>query len=289
MKILITGANSYIGTSVRQWLEKTPEQYRVDILDMIDEKWSNTDFSLYDVVFHVAGIAHVDVGTVTEEKEKLYYQVNTKLAVETAEKARAEGVRQFIFMSSMIVYSGCKEKIITKETVPRPLNVYGESKWMADQKIQKLANDNFKVAVLRPPMVYGKGSKGNYGTLAKIALNCCFFPRVHNKRSMLHIDNLCEFVKLIIDYEENGIFFPQNAEYASTSLLVKIIAEAHNHKMILIPHMDILIKLFEKIPGKPGELAAKAFGTFAYDMGMSEYKRNYRVNNLQQSIGLTER
>ena len=287
-KILITGAESYIGTAVEEWLSKYPEQYHVETLDMRDKDWRNQDFSGYDVVYHVAGIAHSDVRSVSEEDKKLYYKVNTDLAVETAEKAKNEGVKQFIFMSSMIVYSGCKEKIIYEDTKPRPLNFYGDSKWKADQKIQELADENFKTVVLRPPMIYGKGSKGNYPELAKLAAKLPVFPIVKNKRSMLHIDNLCEFVKLMIDEEETGVFFPQNNEYTNTSDMVQMIADVKGHRIIMIPGMNLAVKLLGIMPGILGRLAAKAFGDSAYDMSMSEYKVNYRVNSLRKSIELTE-
>lgn len=196
-----------MGTSVEAWLRQWPEYYQIETLDMRTQIWRTHDFSAYDVVYHVAGIAHADVGQVTEEEKKQYYRVNTDLAVETAEKAKKEGVQQFLFMSSMIVYSGCREKKITKNTIPKPLNFYGDSKWQADQKIQALADERFKVVVLRPPMIYGKGSKGNYPQLAKLAGKLPLFPIVHNQRSMLYIENLAQFVKRMIDNEETGVFF----------------------------------------------------------------------------------
>ena len=211
-KVLITGQGSYIGTAVERWLLKDKDHYQVDTLDMQDETWRDTDFSQYDVVYHVAGIAHADVGNVTEEQKQLYYKVNTDLTIEVVERARQAKVKQFIFMSSMIVYSGCKENFITSETEPCPLNFYGDSKWRADQKIQEMDAENFKVVVLRPPMIYGKGSKGNYPQLAKLASKLPVFPIVKNQRSMLHIDNLCQFVKLMIDNEEHGVFFPHKTE-----------------------------------------------------------------------------
>lgn len=287
-KVLITGQGSYIGTAVERWLLKDKDHYQVDTLDMQDETWRDTDFSQYDVVYHVAGIAHADVGNVTEEQKQLYYKVNTDLTIEVVERARQAKVKQFIFMSSMIVYSGCKENFITSETEPCPLNFYGDSKWRADQKIQEIDAENFKVVVLRPPMIYGKGSKGNYPQLAKLASKLPVFPIVKNQRSMLHIDNLCQFVKLMIDNEEHGVFFPQNGEYSNTSDMVQMIAEVKGHRIIMIPFVGIFIKLLEKVPGKIGGLTIKAFGNSSYDMSMSEYKENYRVNSLRKSIVLTE-
>lgn len=286
--ILITGANSYIGMSVEKWLNHSPDAYHVDTLDMISEDWRSCDFSKYDVVYHVAGIAHADVGCISEEQKQLYYKVNTELAVEAAEKSKAAGVKQFIFMSSMIIYSGCKEKIITAETQPKPLNVYEDSKWQADQKIRVLADENFKVVVLRPPMIYGKGSKGNYPTLAKLASILPIFPEVRNKRSMLYIDNLCQFVKLMIDNEESGVFFPQNMEYTNTSDMVQMIAAVNGHTIVMIPWMTLPARLAGMLPGKIGGLASKVFGDYTYDMRMSEYKNNYWVRTLAESISQTE-
>ena len=142
------------------------------------------NFDGYDVVFHVAGIAHADVGKVTEEGKELYRKVNTELAIETAKKARAAGVKQFIFMSSAIVYGASspigKEKIITKDTKPEPENFYGESKLNAETGLLELSAGDFKVVILRPPMIYGPGCKGNYNSLRKFALKLPIFPKVKN-------------------------------------------------------------------------------------------------------------
>lgn len=234
MKILITGANSYIGTNVEKWLLQWSENYSVDTVDMVDGTWKEKDFSKFDVVFHVAGIAHVSTDP---NMENLYYKVNRDLTIETAKKAKLEGVKQFIFMSSIIVYgdSSCinHKRVIDKNTVPEPSNFYGRSKLQAEEGIIPLMDDNFNVVVIRPPMIFGKGSKGNYPKLAKMAQKLPIFPNIKNERSMLHIDNLCEFIRLMTVNEERGMFYPQNSEYVSTSELVKFVAEAHGKKIIL--------------------------------------------------------
>lgn len=288
-RVLITGANSYIGVNIDNWLSKSPTAYSVDTIDMIDGSWREKDFCQYDVIIHVAGIAHADVDNISEERKQLYYRVNTDLAIEVAQKAKKEGAGQFILMSSMIIYSGCKEKIITKEDIPIPLNCYGDSKWQADQKVRKLETTEFKVVVLRAPMIYGKNSRGNYPELAKLAARLPVFPVVKNKRSMLHVDNLCEFIRLMVDNEESGVFFPQNREYTVTSDMVRMIAAVRQHKIIMVSGFGWGIKLMMKIPGRIGVLATKAFGDSAYDMQMSEYKEDYRINSLEKSVILTER
>ena len=104
-KVLITGENSYIGTSFEQYAaEHYPSELRIDTVDMIDGIWRDKDFSRYDIVYHVAGLAHADVGKVDDVTKAKYYTVNTDLAIEVCAKAKAEGVKEFIFMSSLIVY-----------------------------------------------------------------------------------------------------------------------------------------------------------------------------------------
>lgn len=288
-KILITGANSYIGMSFEKYIKDNyPNDFTVDTVDMIDGSWREKDFSGYDSVFHVAGIAHSDNGKISTEKEKLYYSVNTELTVETAKKAKTDGVKQFIFMSSAIVYGDSapigKSKVITKDTLSSPTNCYGDSKVQAENGIQPLNDDNFRVVILRPPMIYGKGSKGNYPLLAKIAMKLPVFPYVKNERSMIYIENLCEFVRLIVENDEQGMFWPQNAEYSNTAELVKMIAKAHGKKVWLLKGFSWALKIMGHVTG----LVNKAFGCLSYDMSLSEYKENYRVASLEESIEITE-
>lgn len=283
-RILITGQNSYIGSSLEKWLMKEPKNYQVDTINMRDESWKEKDFSTYDVVFHVAGIAHVS----TDPKmQDLYYQVNRDLTIETAKKAKTEGVKQFIFMSSIIVYGdGSKDlQVITRETKPNPSNFYGDSKLQAEEGISTLTDHQFKVVILRPPMIYGKGSKGNYPKLAKLARKTPIFPDLDNQRSMLHIDNLTEFIRLLIVNEESGLFFPQNKEYVKTSEMVKIISEVDGKKIRLVKFFNPIIKPFiNRI-----QVVNKVFGNLVYDQGISEYKFDYCINNFYESILKSEK
>ena len=287
-KILITGAHSYIGTSVADYLARWPEKYAVDTLSVRGEKWKQADFSGYDAVFHVAGIAHADVGHVSEERKAEYYAVNRDLTLAVAEKAKADGVGQFLYMSSAIVYGNSapigKTKIITADTPVSPANCYGDSKVQAEKRLKLLEDENFKVVILRSPMIYGKGSKGNYPLLAKLALKLPFFPRVQNERSMLYIENLCEFVRLMIENEESGTFFPQNSEYSNTSELVEMIAAAHGKKIKLVGGFTRLLKIMSCFTG----LVNKAFGNLTYERSISDYKENYRVAGLYDSVKRTE-
>ena len=287
-KILITGANSYIGTSFENYIARWPEKYQVDTVDMVDGSWREKSFAGYDCVFHVAGIAHADTGRVSEKRKAFYYRINTDLAVETARKARADGVRQFIFMSSAIVYGDSapigRTRVITKDTPLAPANFYGDSKVQAEKGLLPLNGDGFRVVILRPPMIYGPGSKGNYPLLAKLAGISPIFPRVANQRSALYIENLAEFIRLMVENEEQGIFWPQNGEYFSTTGLVELIAEARGKRMLAVPGFSWVLKLL----GLVTPLVNKAFGSFVYDMELSRYKEDYRRYTLAESVRITE-
>ena len=269
-RVLITGANSYIGTSFEKYIkEHHPNDYQIDTLDMQDPKWKEFDFSNYDTVFHVAGIAHADVGHVSEETKKLYYKVNCDLAYETALKAKESKVKQFIYMSSIIIYGESapygKKKVITRDTKPNPINFYGDSKLQAEIKLTPLNDENFKICILRPPMIYGPGSKGNYLMLSKLAKRLPIFPDIDNERSMLYVGNLCCFVKKCIDNNYEGIYFPQNEEYISTSKMVKEIARANGKTIHLTKILNPFVFILSKIPGKIGGMCNKAFGSISYE------------------------
>ena len=281
-KILITGKSSYIGTSLENWLDREPHNYQVETIDMRDEGWRLIDFSTYDVVFHVAGIAHVS----TDPKMKeLYYKVNRDLTIEVAKKAKQSGVKQFIFMSSIIVYGNkVNQNVITADTLPQPSNFYGDSKLQAERGIELLGSDDFKIAVIRPPMIYGKKSKGNYPRLAKLAQQIPLFPDYPNRRSMLYIDNLSQFIKIIIDNNDAGLYFPQNRQYVKTSDLVCTIARVHNKKIVLTSLFNPVIKLLVK-----GDFFNKIFGDLVYDQSLSKYENaDYQVRTFAESIELTE-
>jgi len=287
-RILVTGSNSYVGTSFVKWLSQYADMYTIDTISLRDDRWKESSFEAYDVVLHTVGIAHVDSNP-DPKMEQQYYSVNRDLTIQTAKKAKEDGVKQFIFMSSIIVYGDSsyinKSRVIDEKTVPSPANFYGNSKLQAEEGIKPLENDNFKVATIRPPMIYGKGSRGNYPKLSKAAQKLPLFPNIENQRSMLHIDNLCEFLRLLIENEESGLFFPQNAEFVRTSEMVKLIAEAHGKKVRLT-------KMFNPILGVMGRkigIVNKVFGSLVYDQSLSDYKFNYRIRNLKESIIETEK
>ena len=277
-KILITGANSYVGTSFEKWLGQWPERYVVDTVDMVDGTWREKSFSGYDVVFHVAGIAHVSADP---SKESLYMSVNRDLAIETAKKAKEDGVGQFVYMSSMIIYGGydlSKDMIITRETQPAPEDFYGKSKLEADIAIQAMADDKFIVSIMRPPVIYGPGCKGNFPRLIKLAKYAFIFPDIDNRHSMIYIDNFCEFVKQTIDDRNGGVFFPQNKEYVSTKNVISTYRKLRGKSTVLLPMPNLFVKLMSK-----SNTFSKAFGSKIYTKALSS-AAEYNVVGFDEGI-----
>lgn len=256
-KVLITGAHSYIGTSFEKYMARWPADYQVDTTDLVDGSWRDRSFAGYDCVFHVAGIVHVKE---TARNADLYQKVNCDLALETAAKARNEGVRQFIFLSSMSVY-GIEEGVINRQTPTEPRSRYGMSKLKAEEGLNELRSDTFHVAVMRPPMVYGEGCKGNYQILVKFAKHMPFFPDYYNQRSALHIDGLVRFVKKLVDECADGLYLPQDPEYMCTCKTIQKIGAEMGRNIPLFRIFNPAVTLVKRCTS----IGKKAFGTLYYE------------------------
>lgn len=261
MRVCISGAGSYIGIQIAKHLLSNPEAFQVAEVD-VSQPWKPEAFAGFDAVIHVAGIAHQKE---TDNNRELYTTVNRDLALEVARAAKANGVKQFVFFSSMSVY-GRNTGYIDASTQPAPNTAYGISKWEAEQGLAPLADDTFRVAVLRPPLVYGRGCRGNYPRLAALAKRLPVFPKVNNQRSMLYIGTLCSFVQNLLESGEGGLYFPQNREYVGTNALMTEVARNHGKRICLLPGFGWLLKLLE---GKV-MLVEKVFGSLTYDQQMSQ-------------------
>lgn len=280
-RVLITGKGSYIGGWVRKRLEREPEHFEVAELDMRGDEWRSFDFSGWDAVFHVAGIAHVS----TDPKmENLYYKVNRDLAVEVGKRAKAAGVKQFIFMSSAIVYGdsapASEGAAIDLATEPSPANFYGRSKLEAERGLMALEDDSFKVAVLRCPMVYGPNCKGNFPALVRLAQSLPVFPDIDNRRSMLYVGNLSELVAQLVAREARGVFLPQDGELVRTSEMARLIAAESGHSMKLTKVFNPLLKTLLSGSSK----VQKAFGSLYYDQVASDFGFDYRPYSIEGAI-----
>ena len=279
-RILITGAGSYVGESVRKYILSTSSEFQIDAVDTMGDNWKKADYSQYDVVYHVAGIAHVNADP---KMEALYYKVNRDLTIEVAKHAKAAGVKQFIFMSSQIVFhesQSLKSEVLTAETKENPNGFYGDSKLQAELGIKPLEDENFKVCILRPCMIYGPNAKGNFPRLAKLACKTPIFPCWHNKRSMLYIDNLAEFVKQAILSELSGTYYPQNRELADTVEIIRFFAKAAGRRIwitrLLNPFVWLVSFVLQPIN--------KMFATYYYNPKMSKMDFDYQLVSFEESL-----
>lgn len=268
-KALITGSSSFIGKRFIQMFNDS--EYLVDVISLRNDEWKLKDFQDYDAIIHVAAIVHQNE---KEVKYEVYDRVNHQLAIEVARKAKEEGVEQFIFLSTMSVY-GLNVGHITSDTSLNPISLYARSKLAAEQSLRDMNSEEYKVAIIRPPMVYGDTNKGNYSILRKIALSTPIFPKIENERSAIYIDNLCEFLKVVIDTQMQGVFFPQNAKYMSTSETVSLIAKAHSKRVYQSKLLALAIQSFMF-----SSTLKKAFGSLTYDLSMPGGPNNLEYNKV---------
>lgn len=281
--ILIIGKDSYIGESVKIWLEKYPEKYKVDIVNPKNKEWKEANFSNYEVVIDFAGIAHIK--KITEDMRNMFYSINRDLSIEIASWAKKQGVKHFIIFSSMNVYGDYCNNIMDRNA-EAPTSFYGDSKLQGDLGIRKLESESFIVSYIRPPFVYGKGCKGNYNSISNIAKKTPIFPTYKNKKSMIYIDNLCEFIRLVIDTRLGGILTPQNKELVSTYELVREIAKVNKKKIWFTGLFNWAIKPACKIV----KSVRKAFTDDCYEQLISNYwDFKYCVVSFQDSIKNTEK
>ncbi|MDR2278097.1 MAG: NAD-dependent epimerase/dehydratase family protein [Vagococcus sp.] len=281
-RILVTGENSYIGTSFVTYMEQFKDEYEVETISVRGDEWREKDFSVYDVIFHVAGIAHRKENL---KNKDLYFDINYKLTIDLAVKSKKEGIKKFVFLSSMSVY-GVTEGAISRDTRPSPITSYGLSKFKAENELILMKNSKFDVSIVRPPMVYGASCKGNYQTLRKLVLKVRVFPNRVNRRSMISINNLTYFIHKIIDDDLSGYFLPQNKEIINTISLIELIAKNNNKRVFLSKKIDILIKMLGKYSKKINNLYTKSFGDLYYTKASSQL---IDYESFEKSVYLTEK
>ena len=235
--ILIVGENSYIGNYLEQYLNLYSKDYGIEIVSSINDNWKNLNFSEYDVIINVAAIVHNP-----KAESKLYYKVNRDLVIDLVNKAKREGIKQFIQMSTMSVF-GLDDGIVDEKTPLLPNNYYGKSKLEADNYLNKIKDEKFKVCIIRPPMVYGRECKGNYRRLEKYVEYIPIFPNLKNKKDFIFIENLIDFIKYAIDNRIDGIFYPRDSEPISTYEMVKLIALNKGKSMFLLGIFNPIIRL----------------------------------------------
>ena len=283
MQVLIIGKNSYIGNNIDLWLTKHGHQ--VTQLDVLTEIWKSFDYSKYNAIVHVAGIVHQP----NCKDWELYKRVNTDMPIEIATMAKEQGVSQYVYFSTMGVFGlgkKLKPNIIDMNTPLKADGMYGRSKLMAEEGLMVLNDENFSVACVRPPSVYGKGCKGGYITgFTSIAKKMPVIPIAYEnvKQSFIYIDNLTELVRLLMEKKLSGIFCPQDEKAVNANELLYAIAKGIGKKYRSSRTLGFCIKMLNFIP-----LVKKAYGGIEYAESLSTIKDvDYVVVPFEEGIKRT--
>lgn len=286
MKIIITGVHGYISNSIRKhFIETHKFNGGLRLLDLRNDNWLKEDFGQIDTIIHCAALVHKDPNEYTLDD---YIEVNANLTEKIAKKAKREGVKYFIFFSTEGVYgttgSLFNDIVLDKDTELRPIEKYEISKKMAEDSLMALMDDDFRVAIIRPPFVYGKNCPGNYNRLRKAVLTFRFIPLIQNKKSMIYIENLCEFVYQLWKRKLVGVFLPQDLPYRCTANMCNKIAEYNNLTTLKTSIFNPFIKLVSvKI-----RAIRVSFGSEYYSEESSKVGFKYDLIDLDESIKRTE-
>lgn len=283
MRILIVGKNSYIGNHIDEWLTK--HGHCVTQLDVLNDCWKEFDYSSFDSIVHVAGIVHQPKC----QDWDLYKRVNTDMPIAIATMAKAQGVRQYLFFSTMGVYGKDKRltpNIIDKHTPLDPNGMYGKSKLMAEEGLNELNDAEFAVACVRPPSVYGKGCKGGYiSGFTSIVRGLPIVPKAYTnvKQSFVYIDNLSELVRLIIENHLNGVFCPQDDRAINANELLEYLALGIGKKYRDSRLLGYIVKILSFLP-----FVRKAYGGVEYAKSLSSIKGvNYLILPINEGLRRT--
>lgn len=233
-RILITGANSFIGINYRKYSKIS----RITEISLLEKKPEEVDFTDVDVVLHLAAIVHQTKKTSEEE----YFRVNRDLCIKVAEEAKKGGVKQFVFLSTLKVYGKSSNEIRNEDSECIPEDAYGKSKFAAEQGLRKLEDQNFTISVIRTPIVYGEGVKTNMISLIKLIdiLPILPFANVQNKRNFTYTQNLAGFIDKIIEVRASGIFIAMDERSLSTTELVESIS-AYLRKRIYLFRLPLFV------------------------------------------------
>ncbi len=286
--LMITGASGFIGSN---FITRYKDKYNIIPIDLIKNKPEDIDFKNVDCVLHLAALVHQMKGAPREK----YFEVNTELTRRVAVCAKASGVKHFVFYSTVKVYGYdgdlYNHDIILNEDSPcNPKNdPYGESKREAEKILKELENENFKVGIIRPPMVYGKGVKGNMESLIKLIKICPILPFKYtkNRRSLVAIDNLMYLTTLVIDQNAQGIFLPLDEKNLSLFEIVYGIEQACSLKRINVPLIKPLYWFLCKIKQN---IMVRLYGSLQFSNNSTKEKLGYKpivsyVEGIKKMIG----
>ncbi len=240
--LMITGASGFIGSN---FIERYKDKYNIISVDLLEVKPEKLDFTDVDCVLHLAALVHQMNGAPREK----YFEVNTELTKKMAVESKKHGLKHFVFYSTVAVYGTHgdinKKLILDKNSKVNPITAYAESKWEAEEILRKLEDGNFRVSILRPPMVYGKNCPGNMKRLEKLVRLFPILPFNYdeNKRTLVNVEKLLEITDEIIKKEIFGITIPKDDKDVSIKEIVEKLAKENNKKLILIKFPKFIFKL----------------------------------------------
>lgn len=273
--ILITGKNGYVANQLNDYLKAQGNV--VELINVKGNQWKELDFSKYNIVIHLAAIVHNNNPSATMLD---YMNVNYHLTKELAEKAKIAGVNQFLFFSTMSVFGLegeiDKQVIINNKTKKKPTTSYGISKLRAEETLYDIQSKEFKVVILRPPMIYGESAPGNFSKLIKLSRILPCYPRIENQRSSIYIENLKIYINELIKNESSGIFHPQNNYYLNTNHAIFEMRRIQDKKSLSIKLPNSLLKLFRKM-----SILNKLYGNLVYSRNIDEV--NYNDNFIEET------
>jgi len=230
MKIIVTGASGFVGKNYIN-LNKN---HQIQAVSLSKSELFSFDFQGCEVLLHLAALVHQMHGAPEGE----YFKINSDLAFATAQKAKKEGIKHFILLSTVKVYGeSTTNKIpLNEKTDCHPEDAYGKSKLEAEKRIFGLEDENFKVAIIRSPLVYGTGVKANMFNLIKLIDKMPILPfgNITNKRSFVYIENLIALIDRIITTRASGIYLARDSENLSTTELTLAISKALNKKRVML-------------------------------------------------------
>ena len=264
--ILLTGSNGYLGST---FLNQYKNKYSFEKFSLLNQKLKDINFDSIDIILHCAALVHQKV----EHSYEKYHEINVDYPIKLAKLAKQNGVKQFIFISTIAVYGEDIQKL-DENTTSNPITPYGKSKLEAENQLLELSDNSFIVSIIRPPMIYGKNAPGNIDSLIKLVKKLPILPlgKIDNKRSFISIQNLCYIIDEIITQKQNGIFLASDDEPLSTSKLIELIAKNLDKKIYLIkiPFFESLLKLV-----KPS-FHKRLYGSLEVDNTLTKEKLNLK-------------
>ena len=268
MQIIITGSSGFIGTN----FIKDNSDFDIIEIDLLTQNVEDINFTGVDSVLHLAALVHQMQGAL----EELYFKINRDLAYEVAKRAKEQGVKHFVLMSTAKVFgeSTTGKPAWDENSECKPLDAYGKSKFEAEQLIRSLENENFKVAVVRSPLVYGVGVKANMYNLVKLVDRFLVLPLggINNRRSIVYVGNLVALLQHIIKIQASGIFIAGDRVPLSTTELTGLIAKSLNKRIRLFKVPGFLIRIIDAL--KPA-IIDRLFGSLELDNDPTNQKLGF--------------